>query len=259
MNNHSLIDSVDNVRKLVLELGVGSPYSAAHYGGALSMVEACIIIFRNYLRLDANSLKKAGRDRFVLSKGHACLALYATLIELNLINRDNVDFEKNGSSFAGHPVIDRIHGIDFSTGSLGNGFAYAVGAAIASRERRVACVLGDGELGEGIVYEVARIAGNQSLSNLLVVIDENGLQQTGAVTDIHGKSDASLIFESFGWVTQRVDGHDLNALAYAVESLSQSHSAPKAIFARTIKGKGVASFEGRLESHHTSYTGTLNK
>lgn len=250
-----LSDRCENIRNLILELASGSPYSAAHYGGALSMVEACLIMFQHYLRFEDVSLKDAKRDRFVLSKGHACLALYATLIELGLVEKSRIQFEQNGSAFAGHPVINREYGIDFSTGSLGNGFAYALGSALACPERRVACILGDGELGEGIVSEVARVAGRLSQSNLFVVVDENELQQTGFCDDINGANDFMAVFQAFGWVAQRVDGHNLHALVRAVELLLKNTNAPKVIFARTIKGKGVAGFEGRLESHHTSYAG----
>jgi len=240
---------VNKIRKRILSIGLSSQYKAVHYGGALSMVEIIAYTYLFFLRLSISDSKNNSRDRFVLSKGHACLSQYSTLLELNLIEEDDLEFEVDGSSFAGHPVINREKFIDFSTGSLGNGLAYAVGSAISNPNRRVACVIGDGELAEGSIWESLRIASKYKLSNLLIFIDLNGFQQTGETSEINGDIDLSKIIEGFGLNLIKINGNKLEDFYELSSKLNQNNS--NVVIAKTIKGFGFESIENKLESHHT--------
>ena len=240
---------VNKVRKRILSTGLSSQYKAVHYGGALSMVEMIVFIYLFFLRLDISDSKNDSRDRFVLSKGHSCLSQYSTLLELNLIQEDDLEFEINGSSFAGHPVINREKFIDFSTGSLGNGLAYAIGSAMSDSNRRVACVIGDGELAEGSIWESLRIVSKYKLANLLIFIDVNGFQQTGVTREINGDFDLSKIIEGFGLNLIQIDGNKLEDFYDLTKNLKHDNS--NVVIANTIKGFGFEAIENKLESHHT--------
>lgn len=243
-----------NVRRRVLSLGPQSVGRTAHYGGALSCVEILVAGYSFYLRLSADDRNNERRDRFVLSKGHACLALYATLIELGLLDETDVGYEINGSPFAGHPVISRDHLLDFSTGSLGNGFAYALGAALADKDRRVLAVIGDGELGEGIIWECFRVAVQHNLSNLVAVIDVNKLQQTGTTNQINGNIDLPAALAAFGWRVFAGNGHDIDFLVSTFKAViaEKSSGSPSILICETIKGLGMGDLEGLVESHHAA-------
>lgn len=241
------------VRRSILEIGTASPYKAAHYGGALSAVEIMLSCFLGYLRLDAASFNKDERDRFVLSKGHGCLALYAVLENCGLIKRDDIKFEIDGSTFSGHPVIDRLRFLDFSTGSLGNGLGLAVGAAIAKPNSNIACLIGDGELGEGLIWEAARVAANLHCENLVAIIDCNGFQQTGRTSDVNGAFNVGAMFRALHWLVFEIDGHDAQAIAHVWGEIKRKgRKVPAVIVAKTIKGKGVEEIEGSLNSHHVA-------
>ena len=240
-----------SIRNRIIEIGSNSPYRTAHFGGALSMVELITVIFMEHIRLKKEDCSNPDRDRFVLSKGHACLALYACLVEFGLLDMSEVNFEKNGSDVAGHPIINREKFIDFSTGSLGNGLLYSIGSCLNNPSRNVVCVMGDGELAEGSVWEGVRIAKRLNLNNLLAVVDCNGFQQTGVTAEINGIIDVGKVFEGFGWNTIKIDGHD-GAELLGVSEQIHNLRGPTVIIADTIKGKGVEEIEGLLESHHTT-------
>jgi len=240
---------VNKIRQRILSTGISSQYKAVHYGGALSMVEIIAFIYLFFLRLNISDSKNESRDRFVLSKGHACLSQYSTLLELNLIQENDLEFEINGSSFAGHPVINRKKFIDFSTGSLGNGLAYAIGSAISNPNRRVACVIGDGELAEGSVWESLRITSKFNLTNLLIFIDLNGFQQTGETKEINGDMDLNKIFEGYGFNTIQIDGNNLKSFHDLKSKFVDTK--PNVVLAKTTKGFGFEGIENTLDSHHT--------
>jgi|TARA_B110000008_G_scaffold252619_1_gene267334 transketolase len=243
-------NTANNIRKRIVQIGLTSDYKVVHYGGALSIVEIITYAYLCYLRLKPHDFNNLKRDRFVLSKGHACLAQYATLIELGFVDENDMVFEKNGSSFAGHPVINRQKFIDFSTGSLGNGLAYAIGSAISDKNRRVCCVIGDGELAEGSIWESLRLIINFNLKNLLTFIDLNGFQQTGSTKEINGEIDLYKVLSGFGFNVIKTNGHNVEGFL----DLNERHlklSKPTIIIAVTIKGFGIKSIENTLESHHT--------
>ena len=240
----------NRIRERIVQIGLTSDYKVVHYGGALSIVEIITYAYTCFLSLNPLDKNNIKRDRFVLSKGHACLAQYAALIELGFVTQDQIAFEKNGSSFAGHPVINRENFIDFSTGSLGNGLAYAIGSAISYRERRVCCIIGDGELGEGSIWESLRLIIKFDLVNLLTFIDLNGYQQTGNTKDVNGDIDLEKVLCGFGFNVTKVNGHNIEELLHLNKRLI-SHKKPTIILAETIKGFGVKAIENTLESHHT--------
>ena len=240
-----------NIRISILNMSLNAGANSSHFGGALSIVEILATLFSSVMNIDG---KKLIKDRFILSKGHACLAYYATLSEIGLIKKkDLLTFEKNNTKLLGHPVKNDKIGIDFSTGSLGMGFSSAIGVALAIKKKKkpynVYVVLGDGECNEGSVWEGALSAPNLQLNNLNVIVDNNGFQQTGSNKDIMNLLDLKKKWESFGWHVEEVDGHnidDLNKIFLSIRKINK----PKVIIAKTIKGKGFSFSENNNEWHH---------
>ena len=240
----------------VIKIGFNSPFKNAHYGGALSCVEILWFCAEHLLNFEPGDVY---RDRLILSKGHACLALYSLLYRKGFITRDELEsFEKPGSALLGHPVINREIGIDYSTGSLGMGLGLGIGAAMsfkieAKRRpgplRKVAVVLGDGELNEGSIWESLRVAGTLGLSNLFAFIDLNGWQQTGSTDQISKPIDLERAIDAFGWSVAKINGHEISEMRSAYETL-RNKDKPTAFICQTIKGRGLGQFENTLESHH---------
>jgi len=240
-----------NIRISILNMSLNAGANSSHFGGALSIVEILATLFSSVMNING---KKLTKDRFILSKGHACLAYYATLSEIGLIKKkDLLTFEKNDTKLLGHPVKNDDIGIDFSTGSLGMGFSSAIGVALAIKKKKepynVYVVLGDGECNEGSVWEGALSAPNLELNNLNVIVDNNGFQQTGSNKDIMNLLDLKKKWESFGWHVEEVDGHNINNLNKIFLSIKKINK-PKVIIAKTIKGKGFSFSENNNEWHH---------
>ena len=240
-----------NIRISILNMSLNAGANSSHFGGALSIVEILATLFSSVMNING---KKLTKDRFILSKGHACLAYYATLSEIGLIKKkDLLTFEKNDTKLLGHPVKNDDIGIDFSTGSLGMGFSSAIGVALAIKKKKepynVYVVLGDGECNEGSVWEGALSAPNLELNNLNVIVDNNGFQQTGSNKNIMNLLDLKKKWESFGWHVEEVDGHNINNLNKIFLSIKKIHK-PKVIIAKTIKGKGFSFSEDNNEWHH---------
>lgn len=240
-----------NIRISILNMSLNAGANSSHFGGALSIVEILATLFSSVMNING---KKLTKDRFILSKGHACLAYYATLSEIGLIKKkDLLTFEKNDTKLLGHPVKNDDIGIDFSTGSLGMGFSSAIGVALAIKKKKepynVYVVLGDGECNEGSVWEGALSAPNLELNNLNVIVDNNGFQQTGSNKNIMNLLDLKKKWESFGWHVEEVDGHNINNLNKIFLSIKKINK-PKVIIAKTIKGKGFSFSENNNEWHH---------
>ena len=202
------------------------------------------------------------RDRFILSKGHACLAYYAALCEIGYISKEDLQtFEKDNSNLLGHPVINREIGIDFSNGSLGMGLSLGIGVALSIKKRkksnRVFVIIGDGECNEGSVWEAAMAASHFKLNNLFVIIDNNKFQQTGTNSQIMNTGDLKSKWQSFGWETIDLDGHNIEELIKYFELKEKSELKPKAIIANTIKGKGFSFSENNNDWHHSILTKKL--
>ncbi|MFJ7825402.1 transketolase [Psychrobacillus sp. NPDC096623] len=229
-----------------------------HVGGSLSCADILVSLFFYHLSIDPSNPKWEDRDRFVLSKGHTALGLYATLALRGYISEEELKtFDQYESRLQAHPDMTKLDALDMSTGSLGQGLSAAVGIAIGAKRLkkglRVYCLIGDGESQEGQIWEAANIAGKYKLDNLIVIMDQNGLQQYGWKNG-HGRmkpeSNGKRKFDSFGFDTWEVDGHYMEDLIHVLtEVKSMRNGRPKAIIANTTKGKGVHFMENNYVWH----------
>lgn len=228
---------------------------AGHYASSFSAAELLVALYYSELRLRPDEPAWPERDRFVLSKGHAAIGLYPILADLGYFDAAQLDdYTRLGSHFGDHPDMKKIRGIDFSSGSLGHGLSAAVGIALAGRVRgsdhRTWCMLGDGELAEGQIWEAAMSAGHFELGNLVVVVDRNQMCIDGFTDDVMGIEPIDARFTDFGWRAQRIDGHDLDAILDAFSDLPRAdRGQPQVVVADTIKGRGVARMELSLDWH----------
>lgn len=248
----NLKNTCKKIRKNILEMSLSAGASSSHFGGSLSTVEILACLFEEIMQIDSSNPLWSDRDRFILSKGHACLAYYSILCEKGFFSKKELlTFEKNGSFLLGHPVINKKKGIEFSNGSLGMGLSLGVGVALAMKKKtknsNVYVLLGDGECNEGSVWEAAMSAAHFKLNNLTAIIDNNKLQQTGSNLDIMNTDNLADKWKSFRWDTQIVDGHNIEELLNAFENKTNK---PKLIFAKTIKGKGFSFSENNNDWHH---------
>ena len=265
INMSKEIDNIKNfsvaVRKNILEMAVSAGASSAHFGGALSITEIVSTLFAHQMKIDKKNPKWEDRDRFILSKGHACLAYYAALCEIGYISKEELKtFEKNDTNLLGHPVANRNLGIDFSNGSLGMGLSLGIGVAIASKKKKknfdVYVIVGDGECNEGSIWESAMAAPHFKLDNLYVVIDKNNFQQTGSNEEIMNVANLKDKWSSFGWYTVELDGHNIEEL-YNFFNKGKTINKPKAIIANTVKGKGFSFSENNNDWHHSILSKSL--
>lgn len=229
---------------------------SGHPGGSLSCTDILTYLYFKEMNIDPQNPKKPDRDRFVLSKGHAAPALYATLAERGYFEKSELlSLRKIGSFLQGHPDMKHIPGVDMTTGSLGQGISAAVGMALSAKHfgksYRVYAVLGDGELEEGQVWEAAMFAANKKLSNLTVFVDNNGLQIDGSIEEVNSARPIDKKFEAFGFYTVVIDGHDFEQIESAVEQAKKSDK-PTAIIANTTKGMGVSYMENQVGWHGTA-------
>lgn len=253
------ITKVEGLANIANDIRIGiieQVYSAnsGHPGGSLSCADILAVLYFNQMNIDPENPNAKERDRFVLSKGHCTPALYATLARKGYFDKELLKgFRKVESNLQGHPDMKKIPGVDMSTGSLGQGLSAAVGMAIGSKIEhegyRVYCLLGDGELEEGQVWEAAMSASKNKLDNLCAIVDYNTLQIDGNIEEVAGLIDIKEKFESFGFNVIEVNGHDIEALIYAFNSAKHQKGMPSVIIARTIKGKGVPFMEGKVEWH----------
>jgi transketolase len=224
--------------------------NVGHIGSALSVADLLAAIFGGVL--SAASAADPERDRFILSKGHAALALYVALEATGQLTHDDLaSFCVNGSPIATHPE-HTVRGVDFSTGSLGQGLSYAVGVALAARlqraKRRAFVLLSDAECNEGSVWEAIMFAAHHRLGNVIALVDVNGQQALGYTRDVLDLAPLSTKWEAFGWDVQVVDGHDVGALTSALEHLPPTK--PHVVLARTVFGRGVSYMEGTIDWHY---------
>lgn len=253
------ITKVEGLANIANDIRIGiieQVYNAnsGHPGGSLSCADILAVLYFNQMNIDPENPNAKGRDRFVLSKGHCAPALYATLARKGYFDKELLKgFRKVESNLQGHPDMKKIPGVDMSTGSLGQGLSAAVGMAIGSKLEhegyRVYCLLGDGELEEGQVWEAAMSASKNKLDNLCAIVDYNTLQIDGNVEEVAGLIDIKEKFESFGFNVIEVNGHDIEALIHAFNSAKHQKDMPSVIIAHTIKGKGVSFMEGKAEWH----------
>ncbi|MDR1157832.1 MAG: transketolase [Oscillospiraceae bacterium] len=230
-----------------------------HVGGALSLVETLAVLYGGAMRVDPARPEWAERDRLVVSKGHAGPAVYATLALKGYFPREELlTLNKPGTRLPSHCDRLKTPGIDMTTGSLGQGMSTACGLALGQRmdgaRARTFLVLGDGECDEGQVWEGALFAPHYKLDNLIAFCDNNGQQLDGYVKKVLDTGDLAAKFAAFGWYTQTVDGHDVEALDAAVARALAQEGAPSMIVLKTVKGKGCPFVEGREFNHHVQFT-----
>ena len=229
---------------------------SGHPSSSLSMVELCtVLFFGGVLRYDPADPHDPDRDRFILSKGHAAPGLYSVLAEAGYFPTEDLKtLRKIGSPLEGHPNMNRLPGVEASTGSLGQGLSIGVGHALGARldgkDARVYVIVGDGESGEGQLWEAVMYAGNHGLDNLTCIVDHNGFQQTGAVADIQPLDPLTQKYEAFGWAAREIDGHSLDEVSDAFDWARGVKGKPQAIVARTVKGKGVSLLEADPGNWH---------
>ena len=241
-----------NIRKGVIE-GTHAA-KAGHPGGSLSSTDILTYLYFEHMNIDPKDPKKADRDRFVLSKGHAAPALYATLAERGFFDTELLKgLRQIGSILQGHPDMKHIPGVDMSTGSLGQGISAAVGMALSAKhfgeDYRVYAILGDGELGEGQVWEASMFAAAKKLDNLVAFVDFNNLQIDGSVDEVNSPKPIDKKFEAFGWNVICIDGNNFFEIEKALAEAREFKGKPTAIIATTVKGKGVSFMENSVGWH----------
>lgn len=255
MDNHQLEIIANEVRKGII-LSTHSA-KAGHPGGSLSAADIFTYLYFEELNVDPKNPEAPERDRFVLSKGHTAPGLYAALAEKGFFPKEDlITLRKVGSHLQGHPSMKHTPGVDMSTGSLGQGVSAAVGMALAAkldnRDSRVYTLLGDGEIQEGQVWEAAMFAGARKLDNLVVIVDNNGLQIDGKVEDVCSPYPIGKKFEAFNFHVVEMDAHDFDSIRAAFKEARETKGMPTAIIAHSLKGKGVSFMEGNVAWHGTA-------
>ncbi len=254
MDTAQLVGKATDIRRdiltMITEAGSGHP------GGSLSCTDILTALyFGGVMDYDAADPQKVGRDRFILAKGHAAPALYATLAHAGYFPIDELaTLRKLGTRLQGHPDSNLVPGVEVSTGSLGQGLSVAAGLAaglrLSGEAGHVFTVLGDGECEEGQVWEAAMFAAHQKLGRLVAIIDNNELQIDGCIHDVCDPGDLAARFAAFGWDVREVDGHDIGALIEALSAAKATDgTAPIAVIAHTVKGKGVSFMENQAGWH----------
>lgn len=226
---------------------------AGHPGGALSGVEIITALYFEIMRIDPKNPNWEDRDRFILSKGHACPVLYSALCRRGFFDEKHLyTLRKTSSILQGHPDMKKTPGIDFTSGSLGNGLGIGVGMALGlkmlKKDARVFVMIGDGECQEGAIWESAMCASHYKLDNLYVIVDYNGLQVDGWIREVMDIEPLVSKWKSFGWYTLEIDGHNIEEILNAFNRCFKV-GGPAVIIAHTIKGKGISFMENKVEWH----------
>jgi transketolase len=241
-------------REIVVMIGAAG---SGHPGGSLSAVEMLVELYFNHMRIDPHNPKWPDRDRFILSKGHACPVLYCAMAEAGFTPIDQLNtLRKLGSIYQGHPDLRFIPSLEASTGSLGEGLSLALGMGIAARldkrPARTYVMLGDGEIQEGQVWEAAMAGPFHKIDNVVAIVDYNGIQLDGFVKDIMDVAPLADKWRAFGWHTIEIDGHSFPAIQKAFAEAEATKGKPTCIVAHTIKGKGVSFMENNPKFHGTA-------
>jgi len=232
---------------------------SGHPGGSLSSADIVTALYFHHLRYDPENPKWEDRDRFVLSKGHGCPALYAALAESGYFQEDTLwTLRKMGSILQGHPDMNKTPGVEASTGNLGQGLSVALGIALAGRidrkKYRVFALLGDGEIDEGQIWEAAMAAAHYKVDNLTAILDLNGIQLDGLTKDIMSLEPVADKWRAFGWHVIEIDGHNMREILDALDRAEHVKYMPAIVIAHTVKGKGVSFMEGQVKFHGTALT-----
>ena len=229
---------------------------ASHIGSALAICDILAVLYSGLLKLEFGLNAPSFRDRFILSKGHACVAVYATLAEVGIIPKEQLKtYGQDHSDLMNH-ISHKVPGVEFSTGSLGHGLPFGVGKALAAKRKgedwRTFVLLSDGELNEGSNWEAMMFAAHHGLDNLIAIIDYNNLQSLTTVAQTLGLEPLAAKFNAFGWSVREVDGHDHDALTQELGSIPWTPGKPSILIAHTTKGKGVSFMENKVEWHYRS-------
>ncbi len=251
----ALMKTATHIRKSVVEAVTAA--GSGHPGGSLSIADIMTYLYFREMRIDPANPHNPDRDRFVMSKGHCSPALYATLAERGYFPKaDLLGFRQASSYLEGHPNMNKVPGVDMSTGSLGQGISAAVGMSIAGKidqkDYRVYVMLGDGELDEGEVWEATMSAAHYKLDNLTAFVDWNGLQIDGDIKKVMNPEPIADKFKAFNWNVIVIDGHDLAQIDSAVQAAKAHKGAPTVIVSRCVKGKGVSFMENQASWHGTA-------
>ena len=241
-----------NVRMGIIEGTFNA--KSGHPGGSLSIADILTYLYFKEMNVDASAPVKADRDRFVLSKGHAAPALYSVMAQKGYFPVEELKtLRKVGSRLQGHPSMNYLPGVDISTGSLGQGISAACGMALGGKLKgdafRVYTILGDGEIGEGQVWEAAMYAAAKKLDNLVAFVDNNNLQIDGTVEEVNSPYPIPEKFASFGWNVIEIDAHNFDEIESALENAKATKGMPTAIIAKSVKGKGVSFMENQVSWH----------
>ena len=252
MENRSVFELARRIR--VHSVRMCASGGGSHVGSALSCADILAVLYGSVLRIDPRTPRWTDRDRFILSKGHACAALYAVLAERGFFPREKLATHyQNGSDLCGH-ASHKVPGVEFSTGSLGHGMPVAAGMAyaaqVANRSHRVFALMSDGECDEGSIWEAAMFAGHHRLRNFTAIIDYNRLQGIAAVDGVIRLEPFADKWRSFGWAVREADGHDHAALEAALSAGPDAAGRPTCIIAHTTKGKGVSFMQNSVLWHY---------
>lgn len=253
------LESIEDLRKKSKEIRrdiIEEVYNASsgHPGGSLSVTDILTVLYFNQMNINPDKPNDENRDRLILSKGHCCPALYATLANMGYFDKELLkSFRKIDGLLQGHPDMKKIPGVDMSSGSLGQGLSAANGMALASKLDkkgfRVYCIVGDGEIEEGQIWEAAMTSSHYKLDNLCVIVDNNNLQIDGKVKDVMNVYPIDEKFKSFGFETINIDGNNIEEIIEALQKAKITKGKPTAIIAKTIKGKGVSFMEDNVSWH----------
>lgn len=253
------LDNIQELEKKAIEVRKGiieAVYSgkSGHPGGSLSIADILTVLYFNEMNIDEKNPKWEDRDRLVLSKGHCSPALYSCLANRGFFGVEKLKTFRNiNSNLQGHPDMNKVPGVDMTTGSLGQGLSSANGMAIAgkmnNKNYRVYCILGDGEIEEGQVWEAAMASNKYKLDNLCVIIDNNNLQIDGTIEEVMSSYPIDEKFRSFGFEIIKINGHDIDEILKAFEVAKNVKGKPTCIIAKTIKGKGVSYMENQVGWH----------
>jgi len=252
---HELTIQAKNIRKAVLHMVYEA--QASHIGSCFSCVEILTALYFKILRIRPENPSWPNRDRFILSKGHAAPVLYAVLAEAGFFPKKRLqEYGLDGSLFSSHPVLNKIPGIEASTGSLGHGLAIGAGLALAAKHNkkpyRTFVLLSDGECDEGAVWETALFGAHHQLDNLIAIIDYNKIQAFGRTNEILNLEPLKKKWQAFGWSVKEVDGHSLTKVVKNLSSVPWQKKQPSLLIAHTVKGKGVSFIEDSLFWHYHS-------
>ena len=255
-------EAAKRIRRNIVQMTYGTGNAGAHLGGSLSMVELLAGLYVGNIRFDPENAEWEERDRVILSKGHAAMALYPAMAEAGIIEEKELStFKKDGSRLGGHPSLNGLPGIEFASGSLGQGLSLGVGTCLALKRKRntasrVFVFLGDGECDEGSVWEAAASAAHYGLNQLVAVVDINSIQYDGYTDDFLNMSPFENKWRDFGWDASVIDGHNV---AEILNAYKHKGDKPFAILAHTVKGKGISFMEDNWKYHNASLTEELYK